>query len=49
MIRKSEKLPKISINVADIKYKIDNNNLMGVLELICGKILIGKKLLTLIK
>lgn len=49
MVNKSRQLTEIKINIANIGYKIDNNNLLGVLKPIYRKMSIEKKLFTLIE
>ena len=49
MISEGEELPKTSVDVADIGYEIDDNNLVGVLEPIRGEILLRKGQLTSIE
>lgn len=44
MINKSRELSDTKIDIANMRYKINDNNLVGVLEPIYKKILIRKKL-----
>lgn len=49
MINKSRKLSKTRLDVANTGYKIDDKSPVGMLESIRKEIVMGKKLLTLIK
>lgn len=49
MISKSGELLKIRVNNANIRYEIDDNNSIGILEPIYGKMAIEKRLLTSIE
>lgn len=49
MISKGKELSEIKVDIANIKYEIDDNNSVGTLKLICREIAIKKGLLTLIK
>lgn len=49
MINKSKKLLETKIDIANMGYKIDNNNLIKVLELIYGKMAREKRLFISIK
>lgn len=49
MISKNGELSKITINIDNKKYNIEDNNLIGALKPIYKEIAIEKKLLNLIK
>ena len=49
MISKREELPKIKVDITNIRYKIDNNNPVKTLELICEKMAMGKRQLIPVK
>lgn len=46
IIKKSRQLSETKVDVANIRYKIDNNNLVGAFKLIRKEIAMEKKLLT---
>lgn len=49
MISKYEKLLKTLIDINNIRYNIKNNNLIKILKFIYRKMIIKKKLISLIK
>ena len=49
MIREDEELSKTQVDVANTGYKINNNNLVGVLEPIRGEMAMEKEMLIPIK
>lgn len=49
MLKEDRELSKTKVGLVDMGYKIDNNNLVGALEPICRKMVIEKKMLTLIE
>lgn len=49
MINEGGKLSEIKFDVAEKRYKIDDNNLVKVLESICRRMIIERRLFTLIE
>ena len=49
MISKGGELSETRVDVANTRYKKDDNNRVGTLKPICGKMIMGKELFTPIK